>query len=89
MKTFTEFSTERHHSEFEPGNTDVLSEALSPRFVKTAAVGILMRIGQLRQSVVQDRTANSADKAFAGMLFLLSSMLAASIGAMESPVQKR
>jgi hypothetical protein len=69
-----------------PDEITILGEAFSPNLVKTAAVGILMKVNQLRQNIAQDRTANSTDKSLANMLFLLTSMLAVAIGAMSDPV---
>jgi hypothetical protein len=52
--------------------------------VKTAAVALLVKIGQLRQSVIQDRTADAADRSIASMIFYLSSMIAVLVGGISS-----
>jgi len=63
------------------------TEGISPGLAKTAAIGILMRIPQLRATVVQDRNAGGAAKSIAQMMFLLASMLAVAIGAMNSDAE--
>lgn len=52
--------------------------------MKTAAVALLVKIGQLRQSVIQDRTADAADRSIASMIFYLSSMIAVLVGGISS-----
>ena len=64
-----------------PNDFTVLPESFSSTLVKTAAVGILVKMNQLRRHVAQDRSATNADKSLAEMLFLLSSLLATTIGA--------
>lgn len=61
-----------------------LPESVSGTVVKAAAVGILVRMSQLRQSIVQDRASTTADRCLGRMLFLLASLLAVAIGAIES-----
>jgi hypothetical protein len=61
-----------------------LTEAFSSGIVKTAAVALLVKIGQLRQSVIQDRRADSAERSLASMMFFLASMTAVLIGGITS-----
>ena len=85
--TFTDFlKDQRPHSAQAntfPDEITGLPESFSQTVVKTAAVGILVKMNQLRRNVEQDRNAISADKSLASMLFLLSSMLATAIGGMS------
>src|SRR5690349_7032814 len=53
---------------------------ISPSVAKIGAVGILMKMSQLRQKIEQDGTAGNAEKSLAGMLFLVASMQALAIG---------
>ena len=84
LKTFAEYlanqdlGSEPHTEAVGPVN-----EAFSEGFVKSAAVGIMMKIAQMRQTVLKDGTANQAQKSLANMLFLLASMVAVSIGGMS------
>jgi hypothetical protein len=89
IMSFTDFlNDQRPPSELKANSfvdhSAVLTETFSPNMVKGVAVGILMKMNQLRQNIAQDRTANSADKSLANMVFLVSSMLATAIGAMSS-----
>jgi hypothetical protein len=61
-----------------------LTGAFSSGVVKTAAVVLLVKIGQLRQNVIHDRTADSAEKSLASMMFYLSSMIAVLVGGISS-----
>jgi hypothetical protein len=61
-----------------------LTEAFSSGLVKTAAIALLLKIGQARQNVLQDRTADSAHKSIANMLFSLGGMIAVLIGGISS-----
>ena len=54
----------------------VLAETFSVAQTRTAALGMLAKMTQLRQRIEQDRNADSAQKVLADMLFVLSSMLA-------------
>ena len=65
-----------------PNEPAVLTETFSTTVVKAAAVGILMKMNQLRQRIEQDRTADSAQKSIASMLFLMASMLTVAIASM-------
>jgi hypothetical protein len=40
----------------------------------------LLKVGQLRQNVLQDRTADSAEKSLANMVFFLAGMVSVMIG---------
>jgi hypothetical protein len=75
----------RHHSQIDCGaalyeQCAQLAEALSAGIAKAGAVGLLVRISQLRTRIAQDRTAGTAQKNLAEMIFLASSMVALGIG---------
>ena len=88
--TFSEFSTDQNaeldrlmkNAGLDPSAE--LTEAFSTGLVKTAAVALLVKMGQLRQNVIQDRTADSAERSIANMMFYLSSMIAVLVGGISS-----
>jgi hypothetical protein len=47
----------------------VLAESFSATSVKTVAVGILLKLSQLRQQILHDRTAGSGERALSNMIF--------------------
>jgi hypothetical protein len=61
----------------------VIVEALSPGVAKTAAIGIVMKMAQLRRRIEDDRTADGATQSLASMVFLLGSMLAVTFGTID------
>lgn len=65
-------------------NESVLCESLSGAVAKTAMVGILAKLYQLRQSIVQDRSASKADRSIASMLFLLAGLVSVGIGTIDN-----
>ena len=67
-----------------PKETTVLAEAFSMAQTRTAVIGMATRMSQLHQRVEQDRTADSAQRFIADMLFVLASMLTLAIGAIGS-----
>lgn len=90
MMTFADFQTNQDpelHRIMKDSGLDPdaeLTEAFSSGLVKTAAVALLVKIGQLRQNVTQDRMADFSEKSLANMLFHLSSMIAVLIGGIAS-----
>jgi hypothetical protein len=90
LMTFSEFSTDQNaeldrlmkNAGLDPSAE--LTEAFSTGLVKTAAVALLVKMGQLRQNVIQDRTADSAERSIANMMFYLSSMIAVLVGGISS-----
>ena len=62
----------------------VISEAFSTTAVKAAAVAIVVKMSSLRQEVLRDRAADSAEKALANTIFWLASMVGMLAGGMRN-----
>jgi hypothetical protein len=81
LNTFAQFVADSNTLRDQSETT--VNEAFSPALAKTAAVGIMIKLSQLRQRIDQDKTASNAQKSTGTMLFLVASMLAVAIGTLN------
>lgn len=71
---------------FTPEEAALITESLSPGLGKTAAVGILLKLSQLKQKISQDWTATPADRTLAEMVVWLAGLMAISVAAVSNDV---
>jgi hypothetical protein len=81
---FTDFTANESLDDASPDQSAVIAEGLNATISRAGAVAGLIKINQLRQRVLQDRTAGAAEKNLAEMLFWVGSLAALVVGSITN-----